>query len=398
MKASKIFITGATGFIGRQLVKQILLNNRPAEMYLLIRNSGKKTAAIRFQNLLENLSEETNVSIQQLASEIHLIEGNLQSVRFGCPVPAYKMLAQKIDTIFHLAASVQLHGSLQSLRNSNLIGTQQVLNFAYESDRLGGFELLHYLSTAYVAGRRKGIVFEQDLDEGQTFFCNYEKIKFEAEKLVEQSKADLPVAIYRPSMVVGDSLTGVTSSFNVIYEPLQMMLKGRLPYWPSNRKSIIDVVPIDYICKALLHFASIPEAVKGKTFHLTVGSGREINSRELRNLSYDFLNKNTSLIAKRPVCIPPSTMNGLALLFHKYGNKKHKLIARYWMTFASYTSTYKTFDNKEAMAFLEPAGIKAPRLESYLERLCNYALQQNFGAIPKSLPLYFPKNNSLAFS
>jgi nucleoside-diphosphate-sugar epimerase len=128
-------------------------------------------------------------------------------------------------------------------------------------------ERFTYVSTAYVAGDRRGTVYEDDHRCGR-FRNSYERSKHEAEALVRAS--GLPWTVARPSIVVGERETGWTASFNVLYAPLRALGAGAYPVIPARRRAPLDVVPIDYVADAVVALSAHPEAVAG-TFHLTAG-------------------------------------------------------------------------------------------------------------------------------
>src|SRR5439155_23621126 len=111
------------------------------------------------------------------------------------------------------------------------------------------------VSTAYVAGAHVGRFGERDLVVGQRFRNPYERSKFEAELLVQAHSDTLPVQVLRPSIVVGDSRSGWTSSFNVLYSPLRAFASGAYPAIPARRSAPVDVVPVDYVAEAILALA-----------------------------------------------------------------------------------------------------------------------------------------------
>ena len=121
--------------------------------------------------------------------------------------------------MIHCAATVRFDHSLDEARRINVEGTRRVLDFAAAAPRLRS---LAYVGTAYVAGDRTGLVRENELDAGQSFRNTYEQTKAEAEALVRSRLGSLPGVILRPSIIVGDSRTGVTSSFKMLYWPLKI--------------------------------------------------------------------------------------------------------------------------------------------------------------------------------
>jgi nucleoside-diphosphate-sugar epimerase len=150
----------------------------------------------------------------------------------------------------------------------NVDGTGNVLELCHACERL---ERLNYVSTAYVAGVRRGVVYEHELTLGQEFKNHYESTKFQAEVWVRQELDRVPTTIYRPAIVVGDSRTGETQKFDGPYFMLRVIAyceRRGLPIPQLGRSNApFNVVPVDFVLDALLAGAGQPAAV-GQTFHL----------------------------------------------------------------------------------------------------------------------------------
>ena len=136
------------------------------------------------------------------------------------------------------------------------------------SARGAGLRRVAHVSTAFVAGRHSGTFGEEDFSRGQGFNNSYERSKWEAERLVRRHDGLLPVQVFRPSIVVGDELTGWTSSFNVIYTPLRAYARGLLPAVPARRSAPVDVVPVGHVARAIL---ALGDAGTGRTWQLAAG-------------------------------------------------------------------------------------------------------------------------------
>lgn len=76
-----------------------------------------------------------------------------------------------------------------------------------------------YISTCYVCGRRAGLIGEEDLEQKQSFNNTYERSKYEEEAFVRAHRNEVPICIFRPPLVVGDSRTGYAATVNVMYWP-----------------------------------------------------------------------------------------------------------------------------------------------------------------------------------
>jgi long-chain acyl-CoA synthetase len=131
-----------------------------------------------------------------------------------------------------------------------------------------GLTRLGHVSTAYVAGSRKGKVPEEDLKGDWGFSSRYEVSKFEGEQLVKEAKKELPISVFRPGLVVGDSRTGAIKTFNTIYYPLKLYLTGRMRWFPARASLKVNMIPVDYVAEAITRL-TLDERAKGLNFHLT---------------------------------------------------------------------------------------------------------------------------------
>jgi thioester reductase-like protein len=150
----------------------------------------------------------------------------------------------------------------------NVGGTGNVLDLCLAAE---GLERLSYVSTAYVAGTRRGIVYEHELVMGQGFKNHYESTKFQAEVWVRQLMEKVPTTIIRPAIVVGDSETGETEKFDGPYYILRAVSRAKRLNQPvmqfGRARSAFNVVPVDYVVDAMAAVSS-DAATLGETLHL----------------------------------------------------------------------------------------------------------------------------------
>jgi long-chain acyl-CoA synthetase len=246
-----------------------------------------------------------------------------------------------------------------------------VLELAELSQARGGFEYFSHVSTAYVAGTHTGPFGEDELDVGQRFRNAYEQSKFEAERLVREHAGRLPVQIFRPSIVVGEQSTGWTASFNVLYTPLKAFALGNLPALPARRTSPVDVVPVDYVADAIFELSDA-EAEGCPTWHLVAGPNATTVDR-LIELSAGLLHR------PEPVVIPPPLFRRAVypVLRTRRGRVRRGLDRT--RVFFPYFEMEISYENEGTRRRLEPAGISVPPVESYFERLVDYALAAEWG-------------------
>ena len=183
----------------------------------------------------------------------------------------------------HCAASVSFTLELEDARRINVEGTREIMQLAREAQDYGVLDRVVHVSTAYVAGERGGRARERQGDVGQDFRNTYERTKLEAEQVVHDS--GLPAAIVRPSVIVGDSKTGWTPCFNVIYWPLQAFSRGLFDPIPGDPDAPIDIVPVDVVADALLELVRGP--VRCGPFHV-VASDEAVTNDRLATMAAEY--------------------------------------------------------------------------------------------------------------
>lgn len=252
-----VLLTGANGFIATHIAKA-LLTDGDVTVYALVRASDAANARAKLSREWWDYPELTAA----LGTRIQPVHGDVTQPNLGMSKDEYSAIAKKITHIIHTAADWRLL-PLDELRKTNVSGTANIVEFAKQAINL---ERLSHISTAYVAGGASGTIPEEQLTDQYGFFTDYERSKYEGEKLIEAAKSQLPVSVFRPSMVVGDSTTGAVKTFNTFYFPLRLYLTGRMRLMPVSRSLRINIVPVDYVAKAVAKLTFEPKAA-GKTFH-----------------------------------------------------------------------------------------------------------------------------------
>jgi thioester reductase-like protein len=249
-----IFFTGFPGFIGRRLVARLLEADPEARIAALVEP--------RFAEQARTVAEGID------GGRIDILPGDIGHRRLGLDDETYERLTKEVTSAHHLAAIYDLAVPLELAQRVNVDGTGNVLDLCARCDRL---ERLNYVSTAYVAGDRKGVVYEHELALGQGFKNHYESTKFQAELWVRQELDRVPTTIYRPAIVVGDSQTGETQKFDGPYYMLRTIARAVHDHTPivqfGRSEAPFNCVPVDFIVESIVTLSSDPEAV-GQTLHL----------------------------------------------------------------------------------------------------------------------------------
>lgn len=270
-----ILLTGATGFLGAQVVRRIL-RDTDHTVVALVRARDAEEARQR----LERSWREWPESVREIGGRVEPLVGDLTLPGMGLASEAWTELSHRVTHVVHSAAELRFDGELAEMRRINVQGVAHLLEFAHAANRHHGLARYAHVSTAYVAGGRTGEVAEGDLTDEHGFANTYEQTKYEGELLVRGAMSSFPVSIFRPGMVVGDSRTGEIRRFNTVYVPLRMYLSGRLRLVPSRSDLRANMVPVDYVADAIAKLAFDPRAA-GLTFHLMVASERLPTAKEL---------------------------------------------------------------------------------------------------------------------
>jgi thioester reductase-like protein len=269
-----------------------------------------------------------------------------------------------ITEIDHFAAVYDLSVAELVGTKINVEGTKNVLDLI---PSLPSFRSLHYVSTCYVSGAYAGRFLESDLEKGQRFNNFYESTKHEAELLVRKKmEAGLPAAIYRPSIVVGDSRSGVTQKFDGPYFVMQWLLRqGKhaiLPSLGDPNQYTINLVPSNYVLDAMAYLSQKPSSL-GKTFQLADPqplSIAEVVEVLARNCDRKLI---TVPLPKGLAKLAVSSIPGLER----------------WMGIPSSALDYfvhpTNYDVTQTLTHLEGSGIHCPVFSSYSQVLVDYMKQ-----------------------
>ncbi len=255
------FFTGFPGFISNQLIRELLNKDRSFSKLIAIVLPSQSDKA---QNERTRIIEEFHLSEEQF----QLVEGDITKANLNLRGNETGFNRMEITHVFHLAAIYDLAVPKEIAYSVNVDGTRNMNEFVRSIPSLKRYT---YFSTAYVAGKREGILYEDELIRPEEFKNFYEETKYEAEVLVRSLMGEVPVTIIRPGIVKGSTSTGETIKFDGPYFILNFLDKIRfMPFIPYITKSscVINLVPIDYIIQATAYLSLNDKGV-GVTYHLT---------------------------------------------------------------------------------------------------------------------------------
>ena len=375
------FLTGATGFIGAEILRRLLGREPDRRVYALVRAETAAFAAQRGREILFRLFFDDHEATQDAKRRVRWIVGDLSRPGLGMDQAARQEIVAECGELIHSAASTDFDLPLQEAEAVNFAGVQAMAELAAEIGRAGHLARLIHVSTAYVAGRRDGVIRPEELPGADGPFNNtYEQTKAQAERFLRERMGELPITVVRPSIVVGDSRTGRTFNFNVLYFPIKLIYRGLLPVVPGRRSTTLDIVPVDYVCDGLLALGRDPAAV-GRTFHLTADDDA-MPAMEFVERVVDFFNQRRAGGGQAPLRCPrlvhPIAWSLLRRRLRRrlHGRPREQFEA--FNIYVPYVLTEKKFAASDTRRALE--GLVAyPKIESYVLRMADYAATREWG-------------------
>ncbi len=355
------FVTGATGFIGKRLVKK-LLARRGSTVHFLVRPGSEHKA--------DALLAEWGVTAKRAIA----ITGDLTSPKLGVSADVLKALKGQIDAVYHLAAVYDLSADEESQVRVNVEGTRNMVEFA----KAVGAGHVHHVSSIAAAGLYEGVFREDMFSEAEGLDHPYFMTKHESEKIV-RNECKVPWSVYRPAMVVGDSTTGEMDKIDgpyYFFKLIQRMRQFLPPWMPAVglEGGRINIVPVDFVVDALDHISHSKAAVKGACFHLVDPEGYRVGDvLDVFGKAAHAPKMNLFINAALLGFIPKSVKKGLMALapVRRVRNAVMKDLGlpEDILTFVNYPTR---FDCRETQAALKGSGITCPKLPDYAWRLWDY--------------------------
>lgn len=337
-------VTGVPGFIGARLAAKLAAEGRP--IFLLCEE--------RFEEETQRLAKR--LGGKDGSDRFVVLTGDITQANLGLSEEAAARVRAEVSDVYHLAAVYDLAVPEAVAQRVNVAGTAQVVEFLRTFE--AGAVRHHYISTCYVAGAREGMIFENELDRGQSFKNHYESTKFAAEVIVERSKGDIETRILRPAIVIGDSQTGETAKFDGPYPGFGATMMGWMVVVPGGGRSRPNLVPVDYLVDCLVTIPKQPSTA-GKTFQLA--DPNPLTSRGLLELVAERLG------APRPrFSIPEQIFKPLFRI------KKLVELSGITPEQFEYFNHSQIFDTTNTRAALAGTGLECPPLPSYLNQILRY--------------------------
>lgn len=386
VRKTTFFLTGATGFLGGHLAAELLKKDH--RLIVLARTKGETSAAERVRQVLDWFGLDPD-----RIARLRVVEGRLDSHRFGLGDESFGALLRDVDEIIHCASDTSfLERRRESVEMANIAGMKNMLDLAAR----GRCCFFHYISTVFAAGRKRGVCREE-LDGNESFTNVYEETKSRSESLALNAceRNGLRLSIYRPSIVYGDSQTGRSTRFNAVYYPVKTVsfmkdlyerdirehggakaaemgvrLAGDGSLHMPIRLEVVkggglNLIPIDYFVQAFM--AVLEESLDGGIFHII--NSRSKNIEDLIAYTGRFFNI-TGLEPYQSGPAGPQARNPLESLFD-----------RYLAVYGPYMKDTRTFDDRNAQRILTGKGVLCPDFDyEVFARCMKYAVKCDWGA------------------
>jgi len=370
-------LTGATGLIGRYLLRDLTLAGEP--ICVLARPSKRNPAAERVEAIMQLWDQYVGRRLPRP----RVVEGEVTQEGLGLSDEDRSWVARHCTKVLHNAAILDFYGPDRTGEpwQTNLNGTHNLLEFC----RTQKLRDLHYVSTAYVCGSREGTIYERELDCGQGFRNDYEESKFLAETAVRRAQDLDQLTIYRPAVVAGDSVTGYTSTYHGLYLYLKMIdtvirnitpdadgvrrVKAR---WNCTGEELRNIVPVDWVSAAMTRVFTTP-AAHGGTYH--IAPSNPLTPRRIIAYIDKFYN-SAGLEFTGNQTLSEDEMNALE-------REGYAVMSIY----QSYATTDPRFDMTELNRFT--SDLPCPEMdEAMMHRFIRYGIEDRWGKrrAPAALP------------
>lgn len=361
--ADTVLLTGATGFLGTELAAR-LIREPGLRLYALVRAVDEAGAAHRLRSAWQDNGDLCG----QIGKQVVPVPGDFTEPGLGLCEKYRRLLSDAVTLVIHSGAQISFKKSWEEFKNVNTDGTEKMLTFASGLRMLRRFV---QVSTAYVAGQKRGIVMEEE-PHASAFSTFYEKSKAEAEDLVRAS--GLPFSICRPGMIVGDSRNGRVRNFNTIYYVLKQMLLGKMRVFPISPDTRLNLVPVDYVADAVEKVCFSEEAA-GKTFHLTCPASAAPKAGELAEYVRSFAKRNLSLNLPKAVFLPMPALKKAGLLHNRGTGEGKGGYLDNLLTLLPYFFAEQEFDRTNTDRVCGPYPLS---WKNYLDPLLDFACRKNF--------------------
>jgi thioester reductase-like protein len=358
-----VLVTGASGLVGTRIIERLLAHDAAVHAYALVRRPAAWPA------LAARLGAD--------ATRVTPLIGDVSAPGCGLDAATRHRLALHVRIVVHCAADTTFSLPLAAARLVNTAGTHNVLELIRDQ---GGVERVVHISTAFVAGRRTGLIHEHELDASAGFVNGYEQSKHEAEILVRDS--GLPFVILRPSTIVCDDASGRVTQYNAVHRALRVFSGGLASLMPGAEDTPVDLVTTDYVVAGVTEIGLAAHSMGG-TYHLCAGRSA-LGLGELLDRAHSVWSRDAQW-RRRGIMRPALTDLATYRLFERSvdetGDVRLATITRSLSHFVPQLALPKQFVTTAADRAL---GHCAPAVRSYWDALLEQLVATRWGTLTRS--------------
>ncbi len=389
-----VLVTGATGFVGGQLLVRLLEREPDVTVICPVRADHAAGALERGIDQLRTLLGRTPTADE--VARTRWVRADLEQRQLGWDDETYASVIERLVEVFHCAASVSFDLDIDDAHRINVEGSINAYEVAEAARKHHhGFRRFHHVSTAYVSGLTAGRVDANHIpdDRAKNYRNTYERTKARAERCLRRraiARPDaVPVSIYRPSIIAGNTTDGVTNNWNVLYVPMKMVVRGQLPVFPKGGRALVDTIGVDFLTDAMLELRRYDDKAV-LAYHITAGSTafdigtlmgtttrrasqhsqyKPSVTRLVNHATWNAMTKGFRGASKAPKQLRSIRRMG------KLGVRGTSACAVY----LPYTKVATIFDAGREHDLLRWAGITMPDGQTFLNTVVDYALDTDFG-------------------
>lgn len=349
---SVVLLTGLPSLYARKMLEQLLSAEPRALVYAVVPARSSAQAAAQVKALAERAELQ---GVRNLQDRVVLLEGEVSAMDLGLSGAEVRQLAREVDRIHHVAHTSAVGADRKAATALNVTGTAEVIELGRAA---GSLRCLVHHSTAMVAGDRRGAVYEDELDCGQGFRSVIEETRMRAEQIARRAMREVPIAVVRPTTLVGDSVTGEVDRLDGLYLLVVLVIAApaeiAIPL-PGRGDAPLNIVPLDFVVRAAHAIGRDPGA-PGRTFHLA--DAHPLSARRVFELVARASGRRT---ARSHI---PS--NVAKALLRAPGIER---LMRSPRAFVEQLMTQVRYDTRNADQILAGTDIACPPFESYVDAL-----------------------------
>ena len=336
-----VLITGFPSLGARKLLELVLDTEPSTQIIVVVLDKWVPRAAA----VVEQLGPE-------LSSRVEVLAGDAAAVDLGLSGREYRELAAKVTCVHHMAHVSYVGVDEKDAEYTNVGGAIEMVELGRAAEQLRC--IVHH-STAHVSGDRTGLIYEADLETGQGFYSVVQATRYEAERVLRRAMPEVPIAVVRPTMIVGDSVTGEFERIEGanLLAMLVLGLHVHVPL-PAPGQGPLDVVPLDFVTRAS-RAIGLHGAAAGRTFHIT--SSESLTAETVLDMIARAGGRripNQSSLAAQLASVIMRTP-GISRLVHEPRALLRQL------------ATPATYDTRNARQVIDAAGIECPPLAGYVD-------------------------------